>query len=180
MRHVEGEIPRIPFDKAFVVCLIRVHAFLKLSVGIARAGKTRLGMIDIAIGKRPLGKLLGGLRLPRCLRGGIDGPIVVSILQCIGGRRGVAVVRYITQTAVVLHAGHSLAPGGADHSVQCGAAVDVGSLGQGISQDAHGMIARHAPAFIAHQTPNGQQAMHALLLMCEHRAHHIGVLLGFQ
>ena len=180
VRHVKREVPGVSLDKAFVVSLIRVHAFLKPSVGIARAGKTRLGMIDIAIGKRPLGKLFGGRRLSRCLRGGIDGPIVVGILQSVGSRRGIAVVWHIAKLLVCFDAGHPLAVGGGCHGFERGAAVDVGAFGQRVCQNAHGMIARHAPAFIAHQTPNGQQAMHALLLMCQHGAHHVGVLLGLQ
>ena len=178
--HVEREVPRVSLDKALVVSLIRIHAFLKLSVSIARAGKTRLGMIDVAIGKGALGKLLGGRRLSRSLCGCIDGPIVVSIFQSVGSRRGIAVVRHIAKLLVCFDAGHPLAVGGGCHGFERGAAVDVGAFGQRVCQNAHGVIARHAPALIAHQTPYGQQAMHALLLMCQHGAHHVGVLPGFQ
>ena len=178
--HVEREVPRVALDKALVVSLIRVHAFFKPSVGIARAGEARLGIVDVAIGKGALGKLLGGRRLSRSLCGGIDGPVVVSIFQSVGSRRGIAVVGHIAKLLVCFDAGHPLAVGGGCHGFERGAAVDVGAFGQRVCQNAHGVIARHAPALIAHQTPNGQQAMHALLLMRQHGAHHVGVLLGFQ
>ena len=37
------------------------------------------------------------------------------------------------------------------------------------------MISRHTPALVAHKAPYRKQVMYALLLVCNHRAHHVRV-----
>ena len=55
-----------------------------------------------------------------------------------------------------------------------------GTFDNRVSQSRYSMITAHTPAFIPHQTPYRQHAMHTLLLMPNHRLHHVSILPGFK
>ena len=54
------------------------------------------------------------------------------------------------------------------------------SLGIGIRKHRNAMVADHAPVFIAHVGPYGEQSVNTLLAVLEHRLYHVGIALRVQ
>ena len=172
---MEREVPRVALDESLVVGLIGVQVFLELSVAVAGRSKSYARVERVAIVECPLLVLLCHLLVAHSLGGGIDGPVVEGILQGVRGGSGITVVRGISQLNVVGEAGEIAVGGCCGHGLQSLLAVDAGTFDDGICQNGHGMITRHAPSFVAHQTPYGQHAHNVLLLVADHRLHHVGV-----
>ena len=180
VRNMKGEVPGISFNKTFVVGLVGIHPFLEFPIAVSRAGKTRVRVVHVAIRQGSPSELIGNILFACCQSCGIDGPIIVSIFQRVRCRRCIMIIGCISQHSVVVQSRHALTAGRRQHGFNGCVAIDFCSLGEGIRQDAYGVIARHAPALIPHQTPYGQQVVYALPVMRQHRLHHIGIAFGFE
>ena len=86
--HVEGEVPGIAFDEAFPVGLQHIEVGLERTVLQLGTCKADAGVEEVAVVEGALAIGAGHLLVAgfqSCL---VDGPVVVGILQCRGGRGG--------------------------------------------------------------------------------------------
>ena len=118
MRRMEREVPSVALYEALIESLIGIQISLESPVAIARAGKSRLRMEDVAVRQRAFFKLIGHRLISHSLRRRIDGPIIVGIFQRVGSRGSIVVVRGISQHTIVVEARQPPAPCRSDHGVE--------------------------------------------------------------
>ena len=178
LRDMEGKVPGVALDEALAESHPDVEVGFPSTVTVLGTGEAEGGVEEVSIVERA-GTVSGRQVLPPGERGGApDGPVVVTVFQRVaGGGRG-CLQRHIAQVDVISQAGVIADIGGLDHRFQGLIDRDVQSLGEGVGQDRDGVVAAHAPVFVAHVAPDREHAVGALLLMADHRHGHISGLLG--
>ncbi|MNV25616.1 hypothetical protein D3C71_1167180 [compost metagenome] len=179
LRHVPGILPGIAFGVVGAVAAGRgIERGAEAAVALARTHEAGVGVEGVA----PVAgaRVEGGLHVLAAhgLGHACDGPVVEGVLQGLAGGLAFFIDRHPAQFAVLRDAVIRAVVGGGHHGIQRLVRIETtDALEVGIGDHRHGVVADHAPGFLAVERPHRQHAVGAVVLVGEQRIDEVAVAL---
>ncbi len=113
--------------------------------------------------------------------GGVpDGPVIERIFQRVAGRGGDLVVRHVAEFHIVTKPCVPICLRSGHHRFESSVSVNVQAFGDSVGQHRHSVVAAHAPVLVGAMAPDRQEVKHILVVVSQHRLHHVPVALRFE